>query len=112
MPSVSARCASSVAYSPGIEISATLASRAALSERGASCTTPLDGAGAAVSSPSAASNADSGPSTAITTSVGPASAVTPSAASASRFAGVPIATSARPCARSSLATRINRTLST
>jgi hypothetical protein len=111
MPSVSARCASSVAYSPGMETSATLASSPRSDRGGSALDSPVAGGGA-LSSDSTASSRAGSPSIAITTSVGPASTVTPSADSASRFAGVPIATSARPCSRRSFAIRIRRTLST
>ena len=91
MPAVSARCASSTAYSPGTEISATFAPEFS-SERGGSISTGPLSTGA-VSSASAASSAPSPPpSTAITTSVGDASTSAPRAA---RFAAVPITTSAR-----------------
>ena len=110
MSRVRARCASSAAYSPGTEISATLPSAVA-SERGAASTTSCDSA-ACDSSRSAASSASSGPSTAITTSAGVASTLRPSC---SRLAGVPMtssqaATPSRP--RTVWATFISRTLST
>jgi hypothetical protein len=112
MPSVSARCASSTAYSPGSEISARFA-LAPSSERGGSAgTAPLDATGAASSASAASSAPSPPPCTAITTSVGVASHSSPSAA---RFAAVPIATSARDtpsCPRTTCATCISRTLST
>ena len=112
MPAVSARCASSTAYSPGSEISATLAPEPS-SERGGSATAARPSDAGAASSASAASSAPSAPPwTAITMSVGDASTSTSSAA---RFAGVPIATSARctpSCPRIACATFISRTLST
>src|SRR5215207_226876 len=122
-PAVSARCASSTAYSPGTEISATLASpsvlAAAPSERGAASAGRSPTAVGAASSPSARSRtataSASAASTAITTSAGPASALTPRPASASRLAGGPIAISARTTAECSLArcaSFISRTLST
>ena len=119
MPCVSARCASSAAYSPGTEISATLASAseraAAASERGGSSAAAPSAAGpaGALSSRSAASSA---PLRRLRRRsrcrVGPGVAPHAERGEASRFAGVPIATSARPCARRSFATFISRTLST
>src|ERR671933_820704 len=105
MPAERACWASSVAYSPGTEISATLApgsSRAAAGrERGAALSgapppsPPVSEDSARSASATASSARPSSASTAITMSPGPASALTPSASSASRFAGVPMATSQR-----------------
>ena len=103
MPSVSARCASSVAYSPGMEISATLASGARAASAAGPRPTPSLRLGGRATAPArrrraAVSGALDGDHDVGRTGV----AVDAERRRASRFAGVPIATSARPCSRRSL----------
>src|SRR4051812_48646814 len=125
-PRLNARCASSAAYSPGTDTSATFApassAAAAPSERGGAAAAPAPPSAPppalesirSASASAASTSAASPPSTAITTSPGDACASAPRSASAARFAGVPIATShaAIPSrARRARAIPMSRTLS-